>query len=259
MISIDSFEFKSSFFEWLDFRFQPCCFPNPVDLWINGENLVERVTEILYPELKKENNNPYRRFLPYSAEFYREKLFKSGESVPLLSIQCGDEPLSSLFVDIKFENNRVIWTNWRYVKKRLKSLPDLVFDRDLYEISIKKLDRFVKRKVKEITAYRPIDDALWIFIEAKNFSIDLDSMNRYRRVKTDSLFLNLDVDEYGEVVFCEWDLAMAEKYPSDVIEKEIDFLINECGFWVPGSYRLGNYTGNFFDINRIIIEASKEP
>ncbi len=259
MIFVNAFEFKSSFFEWLDFRFQPCCFPNPVDLWINGENLLEIVTKTLYPDIKTENDNPYKKLLPFSAEVYRENLLSSNENVPLFSILCGNEPANSLFIDIKFENSKVIWKNWRYVRNRLKSLPDLVFDRKTYEATLKNIEKFVKRRVKEITAYRPIDDALWVFIEAKNFSINLDSMNRYRRVKVDSPFLNLDVDEYGEIVFCEWDLAMAEKYPSDIIEKEMDFLINECGFWVPGIYRLGNYTGNFFDINRILIDSLKEP
>ncbi len=259
MILVNDFTFKSAHYEWLDFRFQPCSFPNPVDIWIDNKNLIKEFTETVYPGLTFEYENYYRKFTPLSAEIYKEYLLKDGKEVPLFSIVCDEGTKSSIFIDVTFEKNYVIWKNWKFINKKITTFPDIKIDLEIYMKGLKKLDKFVKRQIKTLTAYRPIDDALWLFIESKDFSISLESMNKYRRVETDSWPLNLDVDEFGEVVYCEWDLAMAKNYPSDVMEKEIEFLINECGFWIPGKYRLGQYVGTFWDINHVLIEALKKP
>ncbi len=258
MINVESFDFKASYFEYLDFNKQSCAFPNPVDIWINGHRLIDVFVQILPP--KKSKDNPYRTFAPFSAEVYKENLSKEGENIPIFFRTCNEEKelKKNLTIDIKITTDKVIWKNWRYADTHIQ-LPSFEFDRETYEKSLKKLDNFLHRKTKELITYIPVDDALWLFLSAKNFAMEIDNMNRYRRVKLNSAPLNLDVDEYGEVVFCEWDLATFEKYPGEVIEKEIKYLFNECGIWIPGKYRLGDFEGNFWSINYLLIDMMKNP
>ncbi len=258
MIKVEKFDFKASYFEFLNFKTQSCAFPNPVDIWINGHRLIDVFSQMLPP--KKEKNNPYRTFAPFSAEIYIENLKKEGENVPVFFRTCNDEKetQSNITIDIKFSDDKVIWKNWKYSNKDIQ-LPQFHFSKDRYEETLKKLDRFYHRKPKELITYIPVDDALWLFLSAKNFAVELENMSKYRRVKIDSIPLNLDVDEYGEVVFCEWDLATFEKYPGEVIEKEIKYLVNECGIWVPGKYKLGEFEGNFWTINYLLIDMMKSP
>ena len=259
MIIANNFDFKASFLEHLDFRYHLCSFPNPVDIWINGEPIIKNLTKRIFPNTKFENNNIYEKFIPYSAEVYRRYLLNEGKNIHIFSRMCNEEPMDCISIDIIIDKNKVVWTNWKYLGKSIKNFPEILFDKEIYTKARSKLDRFINRIPREITAYRPIDDALWLFIEARDFSLDFDSMNSYRRIETDSWPLRLDVNEFGEVVFCEWDLAMAQKYPGDVIEAEMKFLITECGLWIPGIYKLGDFQGSFWDINRLLIETLKTP
>ncbi|NPA51813.1 MAG: hypothetical protein GXO22_02855 [Aquificae bacterium] len=258
MIKVDDFGFKASYFEYLNFKTQNCAFPNPVDIWINGHRLIDIFSQMLPP--KKEKNNPYRTFTPFSAELYKENLQKEDIEVPIFFRTPAKEKElpKNITVDIQIKKDVVIWKNWKYSQKNIQ-LPEFVFDKKTYQKALKTLNNLIKRKPKELITYIPVDDALWLFLSEKNFAIEINRMSRYRRVQLESLPLKLDVDEDGEVVFCEWDLATFEKYPAEVIEKEIKYLMNECGIWIPGRYKLGELEGSFWTINYLLINMMKNP
>ena len=231
-------EFKPALIEKHFFLGCPLSYPDPVDIYVDGKPLAREVSLRLFPpkseERRKAAEDFYYMYIPLSAQLYREDLAKPKRDVLLFTCTCGIEACSSIWIDVVFDANTVVWTNWREIGKRpLPELPDLVFDKGQYLEAIRSLEKFINHQVKEFQVR--IENG-YAKLLSNEYLKDPDS-DRFRELETDEWIVDLIVNELNEVVYARWDIIL-ERPPKEIILRANKFLTKESGLLIPGVYKL---------------------
>ncbi len=247
-------EFKPALIEKHFFLGCPYSYPDPVDIYVDGKPLAREVGLILFPpenERRKElAKDFYYMYIPLSAQAYREDLAEPKKDVLLFTCTCGIEACSSIWIDIVFDANTVVWTNWRETHRPLPELPDLVFDKEQYLEAIRSLEKFINHQVKELQVRIENGYAKLISDE---YLKDPDS-DRFRELETDEWVVDLIVNELNEVVYARWNIIL-EGSPKEIILEANKFLTKKCGLLIPGVYKLKGRVGDFWEIANYFAEV----
>ncbi|WP_457681108.1 hypothetical protein [Thermovibrio sp.] len=245
---MNSLDFKAALIEKHFFLGCPFSYPDPVDIYIDGRPLAREVGLILFPPKNEERRELakefYYMYIPLSAQFYQEDLAKPKKDVLLFTCTCGIEACSSIWIDIVFDANTVVWTNWREIgKKPLPELPDLVFDKGQYLEAIRSLEKFINHQVKEFQVR--IENGYAKLI-SNEYLKDPDS-DRFRDLETDEWIVDFVVNDTNEIVYASWELVL-EKPAKEIILGANEFLTKEFGLLIPGVYKLKDKVGSFWKI-----------
>lgn len=251
---MNALEFKAALIEEHFFLGCPYSYPDPVDIYVDGKPLAREVSLILFPPKDERSRELakyfYYMYIPLSAQYYREELAKPGKEVLLFTCTCGMEACSGIWIDVVFDKDAVVWTNWEEVGRPLPELPDLVFDKSQYLEALNSLDRFINHKVKEFQI-RIENGYAKLITEDYLQDSEQDS---FRELETDEWAVDLTVNELNEVVYARWDITVARGSFRDFILKTNEFLTKECGLLIPGVYKLRDRTGDFWEIANYFAE-----